>query len=99
NAVAADKELETVLARVPGPRDEGMDARDVAVAETEVRDGVEPIAGQQLLSSRSLKGDEGELKRPVLDLYVRRSVVPKPPQVLLAVGGVDDHNELLAAAV
>src|SRR5438270_8990422 len=80
DAVAVDEQLEAVLAGVSRPGDEAVDPRHVAMPETEVRDPVESFARQELLRARSLEGDESELKGPILDFDVRRSMVAEPPQ-------------------
>src|SRR5258708_2395234 len=85
--VAADEQLEAVLARVAGARDERVDARHVAVAKTEVRNPVEvySFAGQQLLRTRTLEGAEAELHGAVLYLDIDRRIISKPIQAFLAV--------------
>ena len=47
----------------------------------------------------SLERDEGELESPIFDLDVGAGMLAEPPQVLLPVGGVDDDEETLAAAI
>ena len=56
--VAVDEQLESFLARVTRPRDQGMDPRHAPMPEAEVRDRVESVAWQQLLRARALEGDE-----------------------------------------
>src|SRR5437762_738671 len=99
DTVTADEQLEAVLPGVPRPGDEGVDARHVAVPETEVGDRVESLARQELLRAGSLERDEGELESPIFDLDVGAGMLAEPPQVLLPVGGVDDDEETLAAAI
>src|SRR5215472_11659786 len=84
-AVAVDEELESVLARVAGSRDQGMDPGDVAVAEPEVWDGVEAVARQPFLGEGALECDKAQLKRAVFDLDVGTGVVAKPLEVFLPV--------------
>src|SRR5207237_4044800 len=67
---AVDKELEAILARVAGPRDQGVDPSHVTLAETEVRDGLESVARQQFLRAGALEGDERELEGPIFDFDI-----------------------------
>src|SRR5690349_16481014 len=65
--VGRDEQLETVLACVARARDQGVDAGDVSVAPTEIRDGVEIGAGrQQLLRAWALERDQSELESLIL---------------------------------
>src|SRR5438552_408872 len=99
NPLAADEQLEAVLARVSGAGDEGVDPGHVAVPESKVGDRIESVARQQLLRAWSLKGNQPELERAVLDLHVARRVLAKPPEVGLAVGRVHDNEITLVASV
>src|SRR5438445_11521492 len=98
-ALAADEELEAVLARIAGARDQSVDPGHVALAKTKVRDGLQAFAPKQLLGPRALECDQAELEGAVLDLDVARRVLAKPTQVGLAVGCVHHDKETFAAAV
>src|SRR5207247_10098453 len=54
--VAVDEQLESVLARVTRPRDQGMDPHHVPMSEAEVRDRVRAPAWQPLLGAQALEG-------------------------------------------
>src|SRR6266568_3694618 len=99
NLLAADEQLEAVLARVAGARDQRVDAGHVAVPKSKVRDRIESVAWQQLLCARPLERNEPELERAVLDLDIARRMLPKPPEVGFAVGRVDDDEKPFAASV
>ena len=65
-----DEDLEAVLAGVAGPRDQRRDARDAALGDRVVAQGVEVDVGQRredLASARALDRDEAGRQRAVVE--------------------------------
>src|SRR5690349_10260903 len=93
DTLALHHDLEAVPARVARARDDRGHAGDVAVAESEVGDVVEPLGGHQSLGLGPLEGNQAKFEGAVLDGHVRGCVRAHPVEVFLAIRGVHDGEE------
>src|SRR5229473_587214 len=97
--IGRDEYLEAIFTRVSGARDECVDTRHDAWSKAEIRQVVESIGGRELLCPRTLKCDQRQLERAVLDFDGSRRVASHPVQILFAIAGVDDDEETLLTPV
>src|SRR5712692_3601474 len=97
--IGRDEDLEAILTRVPGARHERAHARHLTWAKAEIWEVVKSLRGQELLGPRTLKCDQRQFERAVLDFNRGWRVAAHPIEISFAIGGVDDDGERIVAPV
>ena len=95
-------ELEAVLARVPGARDQRLRPEQRASQEPVVpklERRVRHVPPEHLGRARPLQGEQRRLVRAILEPHARRAVLAHPGQVLLTIRRVHDDHELRLGTV
>ena len=96
-------QLEAVLAGVAGARERHRDASDCGLGEPVVLDLVEVHRHerlQDLLRLGSLHGEQSDVVADVLERRVElRQVLPDVREILVLVGAVHDHHQVVGVAV